>query len=130
MLDDLSAFGLSKQTTRPVWITIEVPRNAAAGAYTAKVQVTAPGLKAQELEIALEVIGLELPSPEQWSFHLDQWQHPAAVARVNKVKVWSEEHFRAMEPQMRMLAAAGQKVITATLNKDPGTFRPSILTKT
>lgn len=62
---------------------------------------------------------MTLPEPAKWTFHLDQWQHPSAVARVNKVSVWSDEHFKALKPQMQMLANLGQKVITTTLNKDP-----------
>jgi hypothetical protein len=41
------------------------------------------------------------------------------VARAQRLKLWSEEHFEAMRPLMQMLAGAGQKVVTATLNKDP-----------
>ncbi|MGX5819276.1 glycoside hydrolase domain-containing protein [Chitinophaga lutea] len=119
MLDDLSSFNLEKNKVRPVWVTIDIPRQAEPGAYTAKVQVTSPKGKTQELGIALDVIGLTLPEPSKWVFHLDQWQHPAAVARVNNVPVWSEAHFAALKPQMQMLANAGQKIITATLNKDP-----------
>lgn len=119
MLDDLSSFNLEKKKTRPVWITIEIPRNAEKGAYAGKVQITAPGGKQQELNISLDVIDMLLPEPSAWTFHLDQWQHPSAVARVNNVPVWSEAHFEALKPQMQMLADAGQKVITATLNKDP-----------
>ncbi|MDR2148027.1 MAG: DUF4091 domain-containing protein, partial [Tannerella sp.] len=40
-------------------------------------------------------------------------------ARVNNVKPWSEEHWKLLESQMKILADAGQKVITATVNKDP-----------
>lgn len=119
LLDDLSTFNLEKKKVRPVWITVEIPRTAEKGTYSAKVQVTMPAGKKQELDLTVDVIGLTLPETADWAFHLDQWQHPAAVARVNNVPVWSEAHFRAMEPQMRMLAALGQKVITATLNKDP-----------
>src|SRR5690606_11396845 len=39
--------------------------------------------------------------------------------RVEGLEMWSEEHFEALKPQMQMLADIGQKVITATLNKDP-----------
>ena len=47
---------------------------------------------------------------------------PAAVGGLTcteGVEVWSDEHFERMRPTMRQLADAGQKVITATLNKDP-----------
>jgi len=119
MLDDLSSFNLEKKKVRPVWITVEVPRQAQKGAYSAKVQITSPKGKLQELVISLNVLDLQLPEPAAWTFHLDQWQHPSAVARVDKLPVWSDAHFAAMKPQMQMLANAGQKVITTTLNKDP-----------
>ncbi|WP_423735255.1 glycoside hydrolase domain-containing protein [Chitinophaga caseinilytica] len=119
MLDDLSAFSLEKNKTRPVWITIDVPANAVKGTYSAKVSITSDKGKKQELSIALDVIDLVLPPSSDWKFHLDQWQHPSAVARINNLPMWSDAHFEAMKPQMKMLADAGQKVITATLNKDP-----------
>lgn len=119
MLDDLSAFNLEKKKVRPVWITIEIPRKAERGSYSAKVKITTKQGKRQELNLSLDVINQLLPESSSWSFHLDQWQHPSAVARVNKLPVWSGAHFEAMKPQMQLLANAGQKVITATLNKDP-----------
>lgn len=119
MLDDLSAFHLEKKKVRPVWITIEIPRKAAPGSYSAKVKISGARGTQQEMSISLDVIGQLLPEVASWSFHLDQWQHPSAVARVNKLAVWSDAHFEAMKPQMQLLANAGQKVITATLNKDP-----------
>lgn len=119
MLDDLSSFSIGKKEVRPVWITISIPKNTEKGAYNAKVLITSPTTKQQELNISLDVIDMTLPEPAKWTFHLDQWQHPSAVARVNKVSVWSDEHFKALKPQMQMLANLGQKVITTTLNKDP-----------
>jgi hypothetical protein len=71
------------------------------------------------MALSVNVIDQVLPEASAWKFHLDQWQHPSAVARVNKVPVWSDAHYAALKPQMQMLANAGQKVITATLNKDP-----------
>jgi len=60
-----------------------------------------------------------LPEPKDWKFHLDMWQHPSAVARIYDVEHWSEEHWKLLESEMKMLVNAGQKVITATINKDP-----------
>lgn len=125
MLDDLSSFSIEKEV-RPVWITISIPKNAEKGAYNAKVLITSPTTKQQELNISLDVIDMTLPEPAKWTFHLDQWQHPSAVARVNKVSVWSDEHFKALKPQMQMLANLGQKVITTTLNKIHGMYKPLI----
>lgn len=119
MLDDLSSFNLEKNKVRPVWITIEIPRKAEKGTYAGKVQIVTPQGKQQEMALSVNVIDQVLPEASAWKFHLDQWQHPSAVARVNKVPVWSDAHYAALKPQMQMLANAGQKVITTTLNKDP-----------
>lgn len=119
MLDDLSSFNLEAKKARPVWVTVTIPKDAKPGSYSAKIQVTGAGETAQELDLGLQVIDQVLPEPSEWTYHLDQWQHPSAVARVQGLEMWSDEHFEALKPQMQMLADIGQKVVTTTLNKDP-----------
>ncbi|WP_302237352.1 glycoside hydrolase domain-containing protein [uncultured Alistipes sp.] len=118
LLDEAATCDMAARTTRPIWITVEIPRDAAPGDYTAEVAVEGKGLS-EKLALSLHVTGRTLPAPAEWSYHLDLWQHPAAVARAEGVPVWSDAHFEKMLPTMRLLAGAGQKVITATLNKDP-----------
>jgi hypothetical protein len=119
MLDNLKCFDIPAATVRPVWITIDIPESATSGIYKSKLTISAQGKKISEPELELEVINRILPPASQWSYHLDLWQHPSAVARIQDLPLWSDEHFEAMRPVMKLLADAGQKVITATLNKDP-----------
>ena len=119
MIDHLKSYDLEGKKVRPVWLSINIPQTAKPGRYTAKVSITAKGQKPQSLNLTLEVINKSLPDARQWTYHLDQWQHPAAIARVEGLPLWSDQHFKAMKPSMEMLAKAGQKVITTTLNKDP-----------
>jgi len=119
MLDTLSCFNLEANTTRPVWLTFDIPSDAQPGVYTGTLNIYARKQKMQKLDIHLEVLPQTLPAANQWQFHLDLWQNPSAVARVHQVKPWSEEHWKLLEAPMKMLANAGQKVITATVNKDP-----------
>ncbi len=123
MLDNIPQIDITPQTTRPVWISINIPADAPAGKYSSTVTITHRGFGKVCLPIELEVIGQQLASPSQWSYHLDLWQHPSAVARMAGVEMWSDEHFEAMRPVMSMLAEAGQKVITATLNRDPWRYQ-------
>ena len=44
---------------------------------------------------------------------------PFAVARYYQVPLWSQEHLDAIRPLMKMLADAGQKIVTATLTHKP-----------
>lgn len=50
---------------------------------------------------------------------LDLWQNPFAVARYYQVPLWSQAHLDAMRPLMKMLADAGQKIITASIMHKP-----------
>jgi hypothetical protein len=119
MLDSLDCFNMQAQSVRPVWLSFDIPHDAEAGIYRGSMKIYARNRKTQTLDLTLEVLPQTLPKSEDWTFHLDLWQHPSAVARVHSVKPWSEEHWALLEAPMAMLAAAGQKVITATVNKDP-----------
>lgn len=119
MLDDLESYNLEADKVRPVWITISIPKTAAAGRYKADVTINGDNIANQQLQINLEVLDRVLTDPAEWPMHIDYWQHPSAVARVDGVEMWSDAHFEALKPVMQMTADMGQKVITATLNKDP-----------
>lgn len=118
MLDSLKVFNMDPKTVRPVWITVDIPQDAKPGVYKSTVEVTAKGAK-MSLPFEVEVINQTLPTADQWGYHLDLWQHPSAIARVRNLELWSDEHFAAIKEEMAQLANAGQKVITATLNRDP-----------
>ncbi|MDQ8735157.1 glycoside hydrolase domain-containing protein [Paenibacillus sp. LHD-38] len=65
---------------------------------------------------------MTLPEVKDWEFALDLWQNPYAVARINHIsadQLWTKAHFDAMKPHYKMLAEAGQKVITTTVTYDP-----------
>lgn len=119
MLDNIDCINIEGKTVRPVWVTVNVPSTAKAGIYKGELKIFARDLPTQKLDLEIEVLEQTLPAPKDWKFHLDLWQHPSSVARVHSLKVWSDEHYEKMIPIYTMLANAGQKVITATLNKDP-----------
>lgn len=118
-LDNVDCFDLVPNTTLPVWLTFDIPATATPGIYTSQLNLYARGEATKKLDVSIEVLPQTLPSADQWAFHLDMWQHPAAVARVHGVEVWSAEHWKLLEAPMKMLADIGQKVITANVNKDP-----------
>ncbi len=118
-LDPIHCFDIEANTTRPLWLTIDVPRDCAAGKYSGSITVNAHKQERKQVNIDLLVHERQLPQPKDWSFHLDLWQNPFAVARYNNVVLWSEEHFMLMKPSMEMLAGAGQKCITASIVHKP-----------
>jgi hypothetical protein len=104
---------LQKETTQPVWISVKVPANASAGTYTGSIKIK--GDKTYTLPINITVLNKTLPATKNWSYDLDLWQHPAAVARVHNVDLWGDAHFALMRKYYQMLANAGQKTITASI---------------
>ena len=104
---------------QPVWMTVSVPSDARPGKYSGKLTVTSSNAKARSLNVELTVADHVLPPARDWAFHLDLWQNPYSVARYENVPIWSEAHFEAMRPVMKMLADAGQKSVTATIMNRP-----------
>mgnify|MGYP003575916133 CR=1 FL=1 len=106
-----------RHAVQPIWVSVSVPATATAGTYTGSIEIEAG--KKTILPITIEVLDRTLPPPAQWTFHLDLWQHPAAIARVANLPLWSKAHFDAMRPYYTMLAKAGQKVITTSIIHEP-----------
>lgn len=111
---------IERETTRPIWCTLEIPQAAKPGAYSIRLEV----LNLQKKVVGhlnLEVVVQErmLPKPSDWKFNLNFWMQPYAVSRYYRVSPWSQAHFDALLPYMQMLAKAGQKVGTAILFYEP-----------
>jgi len=119
MLEYPGTFSISGRSTRPVWITVDVPYDAKPGNYKGYIEIKAKGRFKKRLHYSLEVQDRILPKPSEWKFHLDLWQHPWAVARCSSLRTWSTEHWEALRSTLTMLAEAGQKCITTTLVHDP-----------
>ncbi len=119
IIDIVPRVDVEEKSTQPVWIKISVPRDAKAGMYSGSLSFTDKSGHSWTLPLKLNVADDVLPEPKDWKFHLDLWQNPYSVARYHGLELWSPEHFDAMRPVMKMLAEAGQKVVTATILDRP-----------
>ena len=119
ILDDATELELTGRTTRPVWLSVDVPTTCKPGAYKGKLTATVAGGKSVAFDLTLDVQKRTLPAPKDWSFYLDLWQNPYAIARYHHVTLWSPEHFALLRPHLELLANAGQKVLTTTLIHAP-----------
>ncbi|MBP7558147.1 MAG: hypothetical protein KA821_17855, partial [Chitinophagaceae bacterium] len=108
---------VAAETVQPVWLSIKVPAGTIPGQYAGTLTVDAG--KKYTLDILLTVINKTLPPARDWKYQLDLWQHPAAIARVHQVKLWSDAHFNLMRKYYSMLAEAGQKNITVSIVNEP-----------
>ncbi len=105
----------------PVWVTLDVPRDAAPGvyAYLLVVRDYTTGRDVARLPLYLNVCRRALPNSGDYAFHTDFWQQPYAVSRYYGVPRWSQRHFDLLRPYLQLLARGGQKVATAILFYEP-----------
>ncbi|UIR56109.1 DUF4091 domain-containing protein [Sphingobacterium sp. SRCM116780] len=117
-ITDQSSFEYEKNTTRPLWLSIQVPRDAAIGTYKGLLTIKGTNYNTT-IPYSIEVLPHVLPEAKNWEYHLDLWQNPYSIARQYQVALWSPEHFKIMKPYYERLRDAGQKNITASIINDP-----------
>ncbi|MBR4652513.1 MAG: DUF4838 domain-containing protein [Kiritimatiellae bacterium] len=121
-LDDSTEFDIPAGGYRPVWLTVDVPRDACPGTYKGVFSVIALGGARVDFHVEIEVLAATLP--ERNGFFLDFWQQPWKIARHHGVKPFSDIHYRLLEPHYRELARAGQKVVTTWITDGIWGFAP------
>ncbi len=120
VIDQDKPHAVPARETRPVWCSIEVPRNAATGTQKARLQILdANGNVVKTLRLTINVVNHVLPAAADQKFHLDLWQQPYAVSRYYGVERWSDAHIEALRPYLEALGKAGQKVVTTIMFYEP-----------
>jgi len=104
-------FELPGNSVRPIWVSFNIPADARPGNYKSVIEVLSEKDKKQ-LTVTIKVQDRTLPPPSQWSYRLDLWQNPWAVADYNHLRPWSPQHKEMLKQHMKMYADLGGKYIT------------------
>jgi hypothetical protein len=104
---------------QPVWLTLDIPRSAAAGIYSGKVSVACSERKIADFELQVEVLPAVLPLPSDWEFDLFMWQDPTPVAKAHGVELWSEPHWELLKRYAVNMAEHGIKSVATHIIYDP-----------
>lgn len=112
--------------TRAVFVSLDIPADAAPGSYTANFSLAVCDRLGDEtvvpgcgLSATVEVFSYVLPSACDFRFHLDLWQHPSSVARRHETPLWSDGHFAVLDRYAAALADLGQKAVTLIVSDVP-----------
>ncbi|MBR2638132.1 MAG: DUF4091 domain-containing protein [Bacteroidaceae bacterium] len=120
VIDQDKPHAVPAMETRPIWCTLEIPRNAKAGTYTTELEIVNSSNKVvKSLKLNINVNSRSLPTVAEQKFHLDLWQQPYAVSRYYGVERWSDEHLDALRPYLQALGRAGQRTVTAIMFYEP-----------
>jgi hypothetical protein len=109
--ESFDRFDLPGQTIRPVWVSLDLPAGTEPGVYSGKIKVIS-SKEVKDLDVKIKVQNKVLPKPADWSYRLDLWQNPWAVAWSNKLVPWSAEHKQLLKKHLKLYADAGGKYIT------------------
>jgi hypothetical protein len=106
--DALTDRPASDAKCQPVWMTVDVPADAAAGLYKGTLALRGPTSTAVGIE--LTVHGWTLPDARQWKSWAGLLQSPETLAVHYSVPFWSDAHFRLIEQSLVLQGELGQKV--------------------
>jgi len=95
---------------QPVWLTVNVPADAAAGKYHGAIAIKAPG-RSVNVPIELTVHGWRVGDPKDWKTVVNLLQSPESVACHYGVPLWSDRHFKLIEKSFGLMAISGNDVL-------------------
>jgi hypothetical protein len=96
--------------TIPVWLLAQAPKDQAPGWYVGTLNLQANG-KTFAVPVQVLVTGLTLPDAKNFSSTVGMVQSPETVAKQYQVELWSEAHFRLLEPSFALLAQVGNDAV-------------------
>ncbi len=117
-LEKFDRFDLPGRSVRPIWISIDIPRDAVPGEYSGIVEVYSEKFHTR-LPVKIRVQEQLLPQPHDWKYRLDLWQNPWVIAWYYHVEPWSVEHLALLRKHLKLYADAGGKYITTYVVHSP-----------
>jgi hypothetical protein len=104
----------TKLAVQPLWITVNVPEAAKPGDYSGTLTVSAEGLPAVKVALALQVAGWRLPAPKDYSTQMDFFESAESVALRYGVEMWSDAHLKLLDKNFELLAPLAAKTLYIT----------------
>jgi glycosyl hydrolase family 123 len=101
----------SGRAGQPVWITVNVPKDAKPGDYSGAVTVSATGVKEVKVPVTLTVAAWTLPEPRDFESWFGLAQSPETLARHYKVPMWSEKHWALIDRSFELMGQVGTRMV-------------------
>jgi len=104
--------------TQCVYVTANIPDDAAPGDYRATLELSCadlPGGKPVHVPVELKVIDWRLPDPADFTYWFGLIQSPDGVGLHYRVPMWSAKHFELIGKSLRLIAQTGGPVLFINL---------------
>lgn len=114
-LPEFQASPATRGVTVPLWITVAVPKTAAAGTYAGRVTVTATGEKVVDVPVEIKVVDWTLPDTQDYRTWVDLIQCPDTLALEYNVPLWSEKHWEMIARSLELIGSTGCRILYVPL---------------
>jgi len=101
---------------QPIWVTVNVPRNAPPGQYRGELTIAARDIGPIRVPIELDVADWTLRDPKDFRTYVGIYQSPTSLAMQYGVEEWSEEHWRLMERSFALLGQVGGSAVNVPIS--------------
>ncbi|NLF30064.1 MAG: DUF4091 domain-containing protein [Planctomycetes bacterium] len=99
----------------PVWITVHVPADAAAGRYAGELAIEAAGEPPLRAALELTVEDWTLPDPQDYRTWVELMQSPQTLEVEYGVERWSQAHWDLIGRSLSLLRGVGSRVVYVPL---------------
>ncbi|GAA0740440.1 DUF4091 domain-containing protein [Clostridium oceanicum] len=115
---------IKEKETRMIWVEGKIPKDFKEKSLDLKIKFYFQKgyTKEEEMEslnIKVDLLDITLKPLKDYEFYLDLWQHPSNWARMYKVPLWSDDHFKIIENYLKELVTLGQKTICCIVSDFP-----------
>ena len=99
----------------PIWITVQVPKDAKAGLYTGQVKITLDGSPPILVPVKLDVADWTLPDTQDYRTWVDLVESPDTLAVEYGLPLWSDKHFEMMAHAMDFIGEISSRMVYVPL---------------
>jgi len=103
------------QAMQPSWLTVRVPKDAAAGRYAGKVTVEVAGARPWAVELRLTVSAWTLPDTKDYKVRNLGVLGNERLAAYYGIPAWSDRHFEQMGRSPEQMPDIGCRQVTVNL---------------
>jgi hypothetical protein len=94
---------------QPIWITLQIPPDAAPGNYEGALTIRLDGHSPVAVPVQLHVAGFRLPDTNRYRTFVDLVHSPESLALQYNTPFYGEEHFELIAKAQRLLSNIGNK---------------------
>jgi hypothetical protein len=99
----------------PVWITVNVPRDAKGGTYVGPVRIEAAGEQPIVAQISLKVVGWTVPAPQDYKTWVETIESPDTLSLEYATPLWSDKHFEMIARSFDQCNQIGSRTLYVPL---------------